>query len=86
VNAEKIRLTGAKEEQKVYKKFTGFPGGLKQVPASVVRERRPARIITQAVKGMLPRNKQNRTVITRLKVYAGGEHPHAAQQPKALAV
>ena len=86
VNADKVKLTGSKEEQKIYKHFTGFPGGLKQFPASRVRELNPTRIITQAVKGMLPRNKQNRIVITRLKVYAGGEHPHVAQQPKELAV
>ncbi len=86
VNAEKVKLTGSKDEQKVYKHFTGFPGGLKQFTAETVRARQPTRIITQAVNGMLPRTKQGRKVLTRLKVYAGAEHPHTAQQPKTLAV
>lgn len=86
INAEKVKLTGAKEEQKIYKHFTGFPSGLKQVPAKTVRERKPTRIITQAVRGMLPGNKQADRVFTRLKVYAGAEHPHVAQQPKVLSI
>ena len=86
INAEKVKLTGAKEEQKQYKSFTGFPGGLKHVPAKTVRERKPTRIIQQAVRGMLPRTKQGDKVITRLKIYAGADHPHEAQQPKELAV
>ncbi len=86
INAEKVKLTGNKEEQKIYKNFSGFPGGLKQRPASVIRERDPERIIHQAVKGMLPRNKLAKHTITRLKVYAGGEHPHSAQKPQPLSV
>lgn len=86
INAEKVKLTGNKEEQKIYKNFSGFPGGLKQRPASVIRERDPERIIHQAVKGMLPRNKLSKHTITRLKVYAGGEHPHSAQKPQPLSV
>ena len=85
VNAEKIKLTGNKEEQKVYKNFSGFPGGLKLRPAKAIRATNPERIITQAVKGMLPKNKLARTHLTRLKVYAGEQHPHAAQKPEALA-
>jgi large subunit ribosomal protein L13 len=84
INAEKVKLTGGKEDQKIYKDFTGFPGGLKQKTARVVRAKDPGRIIHQAVKGMLPRNRSSRVIITRLKIYAGAEHPHAAQQPAVL--
>jgi large subunit ribosomal protein L13 len=84
INAEKVKLTGSKDEQKIYKHFTGFPDGLKKIPASVVRVKNPARIIEQAVGGMLPANRAARRMITRLKVYAGADHPHAAQQPKVL--
>ena len=84
VNAKKIKLTGAKETQKVYKDYTGYPGGLKLRPAAVVRERHPDRLVKQAVRGMLPKNHLSRRLIDRLKVYPGGEHPHAAQQPQAL--
>ena len=86
VNAEKVKLTGSKEEQKIYKHFTGFPDGLKQFPASVIRQRNPTRIISQAVKGMLPDNKLSRVILTRLRVYTGAEHPHASQKPKNLKV
>jgi large subunit ribosomal protein L13 len=86
INASKVKLTGSKEQQKIYKKFTGYPGGLKQVPAHTVRARQPTRILAQAVRGMLPRTKLCRHMFTRLKIYAGAEHPHAAQQPKELKV
>ena len=86
INAEKVKLTGAKEEQKIYKHFTGFPDGLKQFPAKVVRAKNPTRIIEQAVGGMLPANRSARRMITRLKVYAGSEHPHVAQQPKPIEI
>ncbi len=86
VNADKIKLSGSKDEQKIYKDFTGYPGGLKLRPAKAVRKTHPERIITQAVKGMLPKNKLARTHLTRLKVYAGEQHPHAAQKPETLAV
>jgi large subunit ribosomal protein L13 len=86
INAEKVKLTGNKEENKVYQKYTGFPGGLKRASAATVRVKDPTRIITQAVKGMLPKNHMSRTHLTRLKVYAGAEHPHAAQNPQALAL
>ncbi|HMP77659.1 MAG TPA: 50S ribosomal protein L13 [Kiritimatiellia bacterium] len=86
VNAGKIKLSGNKDEQKLYKDFTGFPGGLKERPAKSVRATHPERIITQAVKGMLPKNKLQSVRMTRLKVYAGEKHPHVAQKPEALAV
>ena len=86
VNAARVKLTGRKEEQKIYKNYSGYPGGLKERSASVIREKNPERIIEQAVKGMLPRNKQSRSIIKRLKVYAGGEHPHVAQKPQVLEV
>ncbi|HMO50548.1 MAG TPA: 50S ribosomal protein L13 [Kiritimatiellia bacterium] len=86
INAAKVKLTGNKEEQKIYKHFTGFPSGLKTFTAAEVRKRNPARIIEQAVKGMMPKNHQTRNQLKRLKVYAGAEHPHVAQQPQALAV
>ena len=84
VNAEKVALTGNKEDQKIYKHYTGYAGGLREFPTSVIRERNPQRIVRQAVWGMIPRTRQGRKVIRRLKVYAGGEHPHTAQQPKEL--
>lgn len=86
VNAEKVHLTGNKEEQKLYKHYTGYAGGLREFPTSTIRERNPQRIVRQAVWGMIPRTRQGRQVIRRLKVYAGGEHPHEAQQPKELNV
>ena len=84
VNAEKIKLTGNKEENKIYQDFSGFNSGLKETKAKEIREKNPARIIEQAVKGMLPTNRQSRQTLKRLKVYAGSEHPHAAQQVKPL--
>jgi large subunit ribosomal protein L13 len=86
INAAQVKLTGAKEEQKIYKSYSGYPSGLKLQKAGEVRRRQPTRIVSQAVKGMLPRNKLSRQLIKRLKVYTGAEHPHAAQSPKALAV
>ncbi len=84
INAEKVKLTGAKDTQKIYKKFTGYVGGLKQHSAATVREKDPTRIITQAVRGMLPKNKLSAQVIKKLKVYAGAEHPHGAQNPQPV--
>jgi len=84
VNAEKIKLTGNKESGKIYQDFSGYPSGLKERPASVIRAKHPERIITQAVKGMLPKNRLMRQTIKRLKVYAGSDHPHEAQQIKPL--
>ncbi|MFH0908221.1 MAG: 50S ribosomal protein L13 [bacterium] len=86
INAEKVKLTGAKDEKKIYKNFSGYPGGLQLRTAETIRAKNPTRILSQAVKGMLPRNRLSRQLITRLKVYAGPEHPHAAQQPKPLSI
>jgi large subunit ribosomal protein L13 len=79
VNAEKVKLTGAKEEKKIYTKYTGYPGGLKKVPAHRMRATHPEMILERAVKGMLPKNRMGRHVIRRLKIYAGPDHPHQAQ-------
>ena len=84
INAEKVKLTGAKETKKLYKRFTGYPSGLKETPAEVVRKKNPTYIITHAVEGMLPDNNISRTLASRLKVYAGPDHPHKAQKPVAL--
>ena len=84
VNCEKIKLTGNKENQKIYQDYSGYSSGLTETTAKEMREKNPARIIEQAVKGMLPANRQTRQTLKRLKVYAGGTHPHAAQQVKEL--
>lgn len=84
VNAEKIRLTGNKDEKKIYQDYSGYSSGLKETKAKDMRTRHPERIITQAVRGMLPANRLGRQMIKRLKVYAGPEHPHAAQQVQEL--
>ena len=84
VNAKKVLLTGSKDEQKVYKSYSGFPGGLKQVTAGEVRKSNPSHIVAHAVKNMLPKNHMSVEIFKRLKVYAGAEHPHAAQKPEAL--
>ena len=84
INAKKVLLTGSKDEQKVYKSYSGFPGGLKQVTAGEVRKSNPSHIVAHAVKNMLPKNHMSVEVFKRLKVYAGAEHPHAAQKPETL--
>lgn len=84
INAAKVKLSGSKDEQKIYKHFTGYPDGLKLIPAAEVRKKNPARIIEQAVKGMMPKNHQTRTQLKRLKVFAGAEHPHVAQKPQPI--
>ncbi len=86
VNAEKIRVTGDKANQKIYYRHTNYPGGLKQTPYKVMLQKHPDRIIRLAVKGMLPRNRLSRRMLLKLKVYAGPEHPHTAQQPKPYAL
>jgi large subunit ribosomal protein L13 len=83
VNAEKVVLTGRKEGAKVYRRHTGFPGGLKEVVALRMRSEHPERLIETAVQGMLPKTKLGRKMIKKLKVYAGPHHPHAAQAPAA---
>ena len=86
VNAEKVRVTGNKTTDKIYYRHSGYPGGIKAISFEHLREKHPERIIEKAVKGMLPRNPLGRAMFRKLKVYAGGEHPHAAQQPEPLDV
>jgi len=86
VNAEKIHVTGDKRAQKRYCRHSGYPGGLRSRTLEEMLERRPEEVIRRAVKGMLPRNRLGRKQITKLKVYAGPEHPHAAQQPKPMEI
>jgi large subunit ribosomal protein L13 len=86
VNAEKIHVTGDKLAQKQYWRHSGYPGGIKSRTLAEMLERRPEEVIRKAVKGMLPRNRLARRQITKLKVYAGPEHPHQAQQPKELEI
>ena len=84
VNAEKVKITGNKEKDKSYFRHSGFPGGVTQISLQNVRQDFPERIITNAVKGMLPHNRLGRQLLTHLKVYSGTEHPHAAQLPKTI--
>jgi large subunit ribosomal protein L13 len=85
-NAAKIRLTGAKLDEKVYRRHTGYPGGLRSVGARDLQARYPERLIEEAVRGMLPKSKLGRKQIKKLKVYRGAKHPHEAQQPRPLKV
>jgi large subunit ribosomal protein L13 len=84
INAEKIKLTGSKEQTKVYYRHTGYLGGLRSANAAEVRTKHPERLLEMAIKGMLPHNVLGREVFRNLKVYVGSEHPHAAQQPQPL--
>src|SRR5271157_5873916 len=86
VNAEKIRLTGLKSQQKLYRRYTGFPGGLREESFTRLLARRPEKIIEEAVKGMLPKSKLGRAMGSKLKVYRGDKHPHQAQEPIVLEV
>ncbi len=86
VNAAKVRLTGKKEDQKIYRTHSGYPGGLKEVTARKVRAASPVRLVEEAVKGMLPKTKLGKHMATKLKVYAGDKHPHQAQKPVSLPV
>ena len=86
VNAERIRVTGNKKRDKQYYRHTGYPGGIRSRTLGEMLDRRPEEVIRKAVKGMLPRNRLARQQLTKLKVYAGPEHPHTAQQPKTLEV
>jgi len=86
INAAKVNLTGSKMTQKIYRHHTGFLGGLKEVKAKDMLERRPERMFELAVKGMLPKNTLGREMIKKLKVYAGSEHEHAAQKPEKLEI
>jgi large subunit ribosomal protein L13 len=84
INAEKVRVTGNKSKDKMYHHHTGFPGGLKSFSFEKLIDRAPERVLKLAIKGMLPRTPLGRAMFKKLKVYAGNEHPHAAQQPQAL--
>ena len=84
INAEKISLSGNKEKQKLYRSHSGRPGGMKTMNLRALREKKPERIIELAVKGMLPKNRLSRKLITKLKVYKGDTHPHMAQNPQLI--
>ena len=84
VNADKVRVTGQKETNKIYYRHSGYPGGIKATPLDKMRGSHPERILEHAVKGMMPRNPLGRAMLRKLKIYAGPEHPHGAQQPQAL--
>lgn len=84
INAEKVKVTGKKETDKIYFRHSGYPGGTTFTDLSHMRRTYPERIIENAVKGMLPKNKLGRAIMKHLKIYAGTEHPHTAQQPKEL--
>ncbi|MFL6265679.1 MAG: 50S ribosomal protein L13 [Actinomycetes bacterium] len=86
INAAKVRLTGRKREQKVAYRHSGYPGGLKETPYTVLLAQRPSRAVERAVRGMLPRNRLGRQMLSKLKVYDGPTHPHAAQLPVPLDV
>lgn len=86
LNAEKVKLSGNKEEKKIYTDYSGYRGGLKETKASVVRQRHPDRLIRDAVRGMLPKNKLGRRYTKRLKVYVGEEHPHALHNPTKVEI
>jgi len=86
VNADKVRLTGKKEDQKLYRYHSGYPGGLREVAAKRMRQTRPIKILEEAVSGMLPKNKLGKQMYRKLNVYAGPQHPHQAQTPQALSL
>jgi len=86
VNADKLKFTGKKWDQKTYYWHTGYPGGIKSISAESLAKKHPEDILKKAVWGMLPKNKWQKKLITRLKIYAGNEHPHAPQQPENLEV
>jgi large subunit ribosomal protein L13 len=86
INAEKIRLTGLKSQSKVYRRYTGFPGGLREESFTRLLARRPEKIVEDAIKGMLPKTKMGRKMGSKLKVYKGDKHPHQAQQPQPFEV
>ena len=86
VNAEKVRVTGKKETKKEYMTYSGWKGGEKYTSVEQMRERHPEMLIHRAVRGMIPKNRLGRVLLTKLKVYKGDKHPHSAQQPAALAI
>ncbi len=86
VNAEKVKVTGNKARDKMYYHYTGYPGGIKSITFEKLQDKAPEKVIEVAVKGMMPKNKLSRAMLSKLKVYAGNDHPHAAQQPQALEI
>jgi large subunit ribosomal protein L13 len=86
INAEKIRLTGLKSQHKLYRRYTGFPGGLREESFIRLLNRKPEKILEEAIRGMLPKSKLGRAMATKLKVYRGDKHPHEAQQPTAMKI
>ena len=86
VNAAKVKLTGRKEDQKIYRQHSGYEGGLREERLRIVRQRHPERLVEEAVHGMLPKTKMGEAMYRKLKVYAGPDHPHAAQKPSTLEV
>lgn len=86
INAEKVRLTGLKSQQKVYRRYTGFPGGLREESFVRLLQRKPEKIVEEAIKGMLPKTKLGRKMASKLNVYKGDQHPHGAQQPQPLEI
>lgn len=86
VNAARVRLTGRKDEQKIYRRHSGYEGGLKEERAKIVRQKNPIRLVEEAVRGMLPKTKLGEAMYRKLKVYTAGDHPHAAQKPQKLEV
>ncbi len=86
INCDKVRVTGRKGEQKVYKTYSGYPGGLREVVYNKMFDKDPTYVLRHAVKGMLPKNRLGARMLKRLKLYRGGEHPHAAQVPKAVEI
>ncbi len=86
LNAAKVRLTGNKEDQKVYRRHSGYPGGLVEITARKLRASRPTQLVHEAIAGMLPKTKLGKHMIRKLRVYAGDKHPHQAQKPAAMAI
>ena len=85
INAEKVRLTGLKDQKKVYRRYTGFPGGLREESFTRLIDRKPEKVLEEAIKGMLPKTKLGRAMASKLKVYRDAKHPHQAQKPEAIA-
>ncbi len=86
INAEKVRLTGKKLDQKIYRRHSGYPGGLKSIAAKDLKKKSPERMVEEAIKGMLPKNKVGRAMVRKLRVYAGEFHPHIAQTPQVYSI
>lgn len=86
INAQKVRLTGKKLKDKIYYHHTGFPGGIRQISAEKLLQKKPTEVLKKAIKGMLPKNSLGRQILKKAKIYASTDHPHSAQQPKTLAL